>query len=107
MSWKIIHTKSADYNLEEIRDYISNVLIEPEIARKQIARIINAISSLDHMPERHRLYEHEPWRSMGLRMLPVDNYLILYALDEARNVVEIIRILYGRRDIEAQLEQSE
>ena len=107
MSWKIIHTKSADHNLEEIRNYISNVLIEPEIARKQIARIIHAISSLDHMPERHRLYEHEPWRSKGLRIFPVDNYLILYALDESQHVVEIARIIYGRRNLAVQLAQSE
>ena len=107
MSWRIIFAESARRDLRKIRDYISNVLVEPEIARKQIVRIVNAISSLDHMPERHRLYDHEPWRSKGLRTLPVDNYLVFYVPDETRTIVEIIHIIYGGRDIEAQLNQTE
>mgnify|MGYP001580458150 CR=1 FL=1 len=33
------------------------------------------------MPERFRGYENEPWKSRGLKMMPVDNYCVLYISD--------------------------
>jgi toxin ParE1/3/4 len=30
------------------------------------------------MPFRYQLYEKEPWHSKGLRVLPIDNYLVFY-----------------------------
>lgn len=55
------------------------------------------------MPERHRLYEREPWKSRGLRVLPIDNYVIFYIPDAVTMIVTIIRIMYAGRDIENQL----
>ena len=56
---------------------------------------------------RHRLLAEEPWRSRGVRFLPVDNYLILYLPNEETETVTISRIIYGSRDIPAQLERAE
>ena len=64
---------------------------------------MDAVDSLGHMPLRHRLYDNEPWKTKGLRVLPVDNYLIFYLPDELQGVVAIIRIMYGGRDIERHL----
>ena len=55
---------------------------------------------------RHRLYEEEPWRSQGLRVLPVDNYIVFYLPDETSATVSIIRIMYGGRDIDKQLNDN-
>ena len=70
---------------------------------RQTERIMDAADSLDYMPFRYRLYGNEPWRSKGLRVLPVDNYLIFYLPDESKNTVLIIRIMYGGRDISKHL----
>ncbi len=61
------------------------------------------ILSLDNMPERNRLYEREPLKSRGLRVLPIDNYVIFYIPDAVTMIVTIIRIMYAGRDIENQL----
>ena len=61
------------------------------------------ILSLDTMPERYRKYEKEPWKSRGLRVLPVDNYVVLYIPDCDKKVVTILRVMYTRRDIDHQL----
>ena len=107
MSWCIIYSEDARKDLENTQNYIRDVLLEPDVAKKQIKRIVDSISSLDHMPLRHRLYEHDPWRTAGLRVLPIDNYLAFYLADETNATVKIVRIIYGGRDIEVQLEQSE
>jgi len=57
------------------------------------------------MPERHRRYEKEPWRTRGLRLMPVDNYVVFYIPNDERRVVNVVRIIYGGRNIAAQLEQ--
>ena len=53
--------------------------------------------------ERNRLYDNEPWRSRGLRIMPIDNYVILYLPDDSKNTVKVVRVIYGRRDIDSQL----
>ena len=107
MTWNVYYTNDADQDLQDIYSYISNVLLEPVIAKNQTNRIMDAVDSLDNMPLRYRLYEHEPWHLKGLRILPVDNYLIFYLPEEAKNSVAVIRIMYGGRNIEKYLTKLE
>ena len=61
------------------------------------------ILKLNQMPERYRLYEKEPWQNRGLRILPVDNFVVLYIPDTDKGIVTIIRVLYSGRDIDTEL----
>jgi len=103
MIWKVEYTEDAKQDLQGIYDYISDVLQVPVTAAKQSNRIMDAVDSLDQMPLRFRLYEHEPWHSKGLRVMPVDNYLVFYLPDEPKSIVWVIRIMYGGRDIQSHL----
>ena len=107
MTWTVHTSDVAEQGLQEIESYIADVLSEPIIAEKQVDRILAAIESLDELPLRHRLYEHEPWQSLGFRVFPVDNFLIFYLPDEAARTVTVSHVIYGSRDIPVQLEQSE
>jgi len=106
MIWKVNYTEDAEHDLQSIYDYISDILLAPVIAENQTNRIMDAIDSLDNMPLRHRLYNYEPWRSKGLRFMPVDSYLVFYLPDKSQNTVAIIRIMYAGRDIETHLNES-
>jgi toxin ParE1/3/4 len=57
------------------------------------------------LPARFRVYENEPWRSRGLRIMPIDHYCVLYIPDKEKAVATIIRVMYGGRDIETQLKK--
>ena len=89
--------------MREIFEYIAFELQSPENASGQLDRLEEQILSLDTMPERYRKYEKEPWKSRGLRVLPVDNYVVLYIPDCDKKVVTILRVMYTRRDIDHQL----
>lgn len=102
-AWKVVYTEQAENDLRGIYEYIAFSLLEPEIARKQTKRIIEAAAKLNEMPLRCHPYEKEPWRGKGLRVLPVDNFLVFYLPVEDKETVIIIRIMYGRRNIEKQL----
>jgi len=104
--FKVIYTKLAERDLHGIYEYIALTLLEPVHAKNQSNRIIDAIAGLNQMPARFRLYEKEPWRSKGLRIMPVDNYLVFYLPSDSKKVVTVIRIMYGGRDIDEQLRQT-
>lgn len=103
MSWNIVYTAEARRDLRNIYEYIAYDLLVLETAAGQTQRIMKEIRALDEMPMRFRLYEEEPWHSVGLRFFPVDNYLVFYLPDESQNIVSIVRIMYGGRDICSQL----
>lgn len=72
MIFDIQISEQADKDLRGIYEYIAFELLSPENALGQLNRLETAINKLDHMPEKHRNYEREPWRSRGLRVFPVD-----------------------------------
>jgi toxin ParE1/3/4 len=103
MIYDIVISDQAEIDLRGILEYIAFELQAPENASGQLDRLEACIMDLDHMPKRYRQYELEPWKSRGLRVAPVDNYLILYIPDDDTQVVTIIRVMYGGRDVDTQL----
>ena len=106
MIFYVAYSAEARQDLRDISEYIVYELLVSETAAGQTERIRKAIRSLEQRPMRHRLYEEEPWHSQGLRVLQVDNYLVFYLPDENSATVNIIRIMYGGRDIDKQLNES-
>ncbi|MEX2994430.1 type II toxin-antitoxin system RelE/ParE family toxin [[Clostridium] scindens] len=105
MIYKIKITDQADVDIRNIYEYIAYELQSPENAASQLNRIEKFIMTLDQMPERFRLYDREPWKSRGLHIVPVDNYCVLYIVDDTDMTVSIMRVMYGGRDINTQLDK--
>ena len=106
MNWEIKYTKHSMEDLKAIYEYIAFDLLAPDTASGQVNRIMKAVRTLDHMPERHKVYEEEPWKSQSLRYFPVDNFLVFYLPKKETGIISIVRIIYGGRDIRRQLEQT-
>ena len=103
MTYDVKISEQARQDMKAIYEYIAYVLLEPIIAEKQYTRIENAVFTLDQMPERHRPYDKESWRSRNLRLMLIDNYIAFNVVDNKNRVVTVIRIMYGRRNIEKEL----
>ena len=103
MSYSVKITAEADNDLRSIYEYIAFELKSSENAIRQLDRLEQSILKLNEMPERYKLYENEPWKSKGLRMMPVDNFIVFYIPDNEKNTVTVIRVMYGGRNIEKQL----
>lgn len=102
-NYGILFSDEAFSDLREIYEYIAFELKETSLAKKQVNRIRKEIASLNSMPKRYRTVEWEPWKSMELRRLNVDNYSIFYLVREENLTVDIVHIFYGKRDIQAHL----
>ena len=101
MIYEVEVSEQADSDLRGIFEYIAFELQSPENASGQLDRLEEQILSLDTMPERYRKYEKEPWKSRGLRVLPVDNYVVLYIPDSDKKVVTILRVMYAGWDTDS------
>lgn len=103
MIYDITTTAQADADLRGIYEYIAFELLSPDNAAGQLERLEEHIIGLEEFPEKFRHYEKEPWHSRGLRVLPVDNYLVFYIPDRDAGIVTVIRVMYAGRDIDTQL----
>lgn len=103
MSYVVNISAQAEEDLRDIFSYIAYELGNLQNAVGQLNRLEKSIFSLDEMPERYRAYLKEPWRSRGLRVMPVDNYLVFYIPGKNTETVSIIRVMYGGRDVDTQL----
>ena len=105
MTFDVQISEQAEMDLRGIFEYIAFDLQAPENAARQLDRLEDAISKLDNMPEKYRRYEREPWRSRGLRVFPVDNYLVFYIPNMETEVVTVIRVMYSGRDVDKELKR--
>lgn len=105
MIYHVRISQQADLDLRQIYKYIALVLESPEAAAGQLDRLENAISNLRQMPKRFVSYQREPWRTRGLRIMPADNYIVLYIPDDNTATVTILRVMYGGRDMDDELKR--
>lgn len=103
MIYEVTTTEQAESDLRCIYEYIAFELLSPENAARQLDRLEEHIIGLETFPEKYRAYEKEPWKSRGLRVMPVDNYLVFYIPDMKTEIVTVIRVMYDGRDVDNQL----
>lgn len=106
MIYSVKISKQAENDLRSIYEYIAFELQSLQNAQGQISRLESNILKLKEMPERFSVFEKEPWKSRNLRVMPVDNYLVFYIPDKLTKTVNILRVMYGGRDTEKQLNQN-
>lgn len=105
-TYSIIYSPEARDDIKDIYSYIAFDLLVPGIAEGQVNRIRKTIRSLDFMPSRFSIVDWEPWKSMGMHKILVDNFVVFYTVDDSQMEVSILRILYAGRDIESIASQT-
>ena len=103
MIYEVITTDQTDADLRGIYEYIAFELLSPDNAAGQLERLEEHITGLEVFSEKFRPYEKEPWKSRGLRVMTVDNYLVFYIPNKDTGIVTVIRVMYAGRDVDNQL----
>lgn len=96
--YKIELTETAKNDLLDIVRYISSQLSAPVTAAKMMDEIEKALSELTDMPQRCPPITDERLNTMGYRKLIIKKYIAFFVIDEKAKVVNVVRILYARRD---------
>lgn len=96
--YKIQFSKDAKNDLKDIYIYIKYSLQEPINAKKQIDKIRKDIYKLEDDPKIYAIIKDEIIKKREIRKIKVNNYIVFYKVEENKRVVEIVRIMYGRRN---------
>lgn len=101
MNYFIDVAASAQRDLADAFDYIDLTLKNPSAADKLVAIAWKKFRSLDTFPQRFSLVNDPFLSSLGIRLIPVQNYLAFYKVDSSTQTVHILRFLYGHSDWQA------
>ena len=93
-------TEKAEQDLDEILHYISVDLVSPAAARNLVKNVFEQIELVRIFPHSGMLVDNEFLANKSVRKLSVDHYIIYYIADDEERAISIIRILYGKRDLE-------
>ena len=102
----VCYSDEAKGDLRNIFIHLAYVIGSRDNAEGQVNRIRESIRNLERFPKRNPPVPYEPWASLGMRRLNVDNYAVLYLVDEDRERVEIVRIPYGASDLDTFFEEK-
>ena len=89
----------AAQELDEIYAYICYNKLAPEVAKKQVNRIKKSILDLGLFPKAHQERLEGCFAGKGYRQLLVDNYIVIFRIDENQRIVYVVTIQYYGRNI--------
>ena len=93
-------TEKAEQDLDEILHYISVDLVNPTAAQNLGRKVFEKIDMVRTFPESGAPVDNEFLADKTVRKLPVDNYVIYYKAHYEEKVISIIRIIYGKRNLD-------
>lgn len=96
--YRVMITKPAELDLKGIADYISKEIREPATAQQVVNAIGESVFALEQLPLRNPLVRDERLASQGIRMMIAEGYIIFYFVDDKVKTVNVVRILYGKRE---------
>ncbi|MBR1439392.1 MAG: type II toxin-antitoxin system RelE/ParE family toxin [Synergistaceae bacterium] len=98
--YKLIITVPALEDLNDIYKYISVRLNNPYSASKCSDKIFSSAKSLSLQPKRYRIRKKN-LKGQEIRYMPVENFIIIYCVNDSERTVNILRIMYGKRNLDA------
>lgn len=85
--------------LDRIYEYIANEKQAPQNALGQVNRIKNAILSLQIFPQSHQERNEGRYGGKGYRQQLIDNYMVIFRIDEKEKTVYVVTIQYQGRNL--------
>ncbi len=93
-------TKRAESDLDGIVSYITVDLANPQAASDFVDKLQDTIEEARAFPESGSLVHNEFLQIENVRKKLVGNYIMYYLLDIGENIIYILRIVYGKRNLD-------
>lgn len=97
--YKVKVNPRAIRELDHIYEYIANEKLDLENAKKQVERIKKAVLSLSIFPQSHQERNEGRYAGKGYRQLLIDNYIVIFRIDELNKTVYVVTIQYQGRNL--------
>lgn len=102
-NYQIKFTPIASEDLAGIYHYISKELHAEGAAVNLMEKIEEGVMRLKDYPFSCNYVDDEFLKKKGYRKLIINNYIVFYLVDEDKEQVNIMRILYGRQEYQTLL----
>jgi toxin ParE1/3/4 len=97
MKRKIEYSEKALADMDEIYDYIADILKNPVAAQDTLNGLMDQVDRLDLFPESGSILELEKGLESGYRYVRYKNYIAFYRLIHNHDIW-VDRVLYAKRD---------
>ena len=97
--YKVKINPKAIRELDSIYEYIASEKSAPENAKGQVDRIKMAILNLDTFPQSHQDRNEGRYAGKGYRQLLIDNYIVIFRIDEINKIVYVVTVQYQGRNL--------
>ncbi|MBQ3077821.1 MAG: type II toxin-antitoxin system RelE/ParE family toxin [Clostridia bacterium] len=92
--YRVTVTTQARDDLRRIYRFVADEMMLRQTAAQQQRRLRRELEMLRFSPARHQAVPVEPWQSRGVRSLFVGPYAALYLVDEDKEQVSVLRVMY-------------
>ncbi|MDL2220319.1 type II toxin-antitoxin system RelE/ParE family toxin [Eubacteriales bacterium OttesenSCG-928-N14] len=96
--YRVLITKEANEDIEDIVRYISRHLNNPDAAMDLLDAIEEIYANIARTPLMYALCDDTRLRQREYRKIPVKNHVIVYRVVEDTALVIILRAFYGGMD---------
>ena len=97
-TYRVIVIPTAEREINRIYEYILKDLELDETAKNLMKRIEEIINTLKYAPHIFTKVERNYGLDMKYRRIVVKNYVILYTIDEKKQIVYIAHMYYKKRN---------
>lgn len=97
--YKVKVNPRAISELDRIYKYIADDKLAPQNAKGQVDRIKKAVLNLDTFPQSHQERNEGRYAGKGYRQLLIDNYIVIFRIDELHKTVYVVTIQYQGRNL--------
>ena len=97
--YEVMLYPKAFRDIDDIYAYIALEKLSQENAKGRTDRIWDTLRTLEQMPEAHQERLVGRYAGKGYRQLIIDNYLVIYKIDNASKKVFVLTVQYQGRNI--------
>ena len=103
--WEYQLTQKAEADLDDIVGYIAVELSNPKAASDIVDKLQATIEEVRSFPESGSLVVNEFVPNTEVRKKLIGNYIMYYLPDFTEKMIFVLRIVYGRRNLDEILRQ--
>lgn len=98
MEYKVKLTQEFIDEFEEICEYISNKLKNTDASNRLREKVMCNVLLLENSPRMFVEIEKTDRTARQYRRIVINNYIILYTIDEFEQIVYVAHVYYGERN---------
>ena len=96
--YNYVLTESAETDIDEAFDYIANELVNSDAASAFADELEEKLEEICKTPKAGRPVHNPYLKRDDIRRVLVKNYIAYYLIDEKKENIVVLRVVYNRRD---------